>query len=373
MSAPPFSAAPSAARPAGPSAVPPNTLTRWDWADRPDPRRFLRTLSDPPEGPAADKFVREAEAILRFGDTAVPDDTDGGGPPPAEACPVPPDGYQLEGVLGSGGAGAVWSATAPGGGACAVKFTPRTGPLADDEIRGLEMLREVNHPHVIHVYAFWVRPRDVVIAMERASGSMMDLLSDEPGGVPAGRILKLFGDAADGPDYMSFRGVRHRDVKPHNIFWIDSGGTIGAGGHERGVIADWGIAQQSFNQNTVKNDGASPPYLAPEGFSGSLHVNSDQWSLALSWLHMRTGELPNRRKRTEIPKALKRLPRRERTVLTRALDDEPAERWESCSEFVRQLRASWEPRSWVRRKVVPIAALALAGLTGLGLGAILWR
>ena len=104
-----------------------------------------------------------------------------------------------------------------------------------------------------------------------------------------------------------------------------------------------------------------------------LHLHSDQWSLALSWLHLRTGRLPNRAVRKEMDAALRGLPRRERAAVRRGLREDPDARWASCSEFVRRLRLAGEPRGWVRRKLVPALALAAAALAGLATGAILWR
>ena len=354
---------------AGQAAVKPedtSLLTRWERAGRPDPDAFLSSLDAPLPDPDAREFRRDAAAVRVFGDTGCDIGDTAVAPAKEPAPPVPPDGYRLGVVIGSGGAGAVWSATSPGGNACAVKFTPRTGPLADDEVRGLELLRDVNHPHVIRVYAFWVRPGDVVIAMERATGSLLDLIADQPAGVPAGRILKLFEDAADGLDFMNDRGVRHCDVKPHNLFWIDSGRQVGAGGHERGVVADFGIAQRTDNQITARYGASTVGYTAPEAIAGQIHAHSDQWSLALSWLHLRAGRLPNRAQRSDVQRALAELSRRERSAVRRALREEPDERWDSCGEFVRRVRAAGEPRRGLGR----LAVACLAAFLGFGAGVL---
>ena len=352
-------------------------LTRWERAGRPDPRGYLDAAADPPTGAAAGRFLRAAEAVLSFGESGETDPVGAAHDTASRANgqrngapPVPPAGYVLGEVIGSGGAGTVWAATAPGGMRCAVKFTPRTGPLADDEVTGLEFLRTINHPHVIRVYAFWVRPEAVVIAMERASGSLLDLLADHPGGVPAGRLLDLFAHAAAGLDYMNGRGVRHNDVKPHNIFWVDGGGPVGAGGHERGVIADFGIAQLTDNALTVRRGAFTPAYLPPEVLGGQVHERSDEYALGVSWLHLRLGALPNPPTREDLLAATARLPRRrERRAVRRALEKDPADRWPSCVRLVDELRAAAEPPARSRwRRAWPLALAAALGLAGFLLG-----
>jgi tetratricopeptide (TPR) repeat protein len=107
--------------------------------------------------------------------------------------------------------------------------------------------------------------------------------------------------------------------------------------------------------------------------------STDQYSLALSYVELRTGRLPYPElTAAAILKAkldgtidLSGLPEAEARVIAKALAVDPAKRWRTCAEFVREIRNSEKtegsPRQHGRRPALAaaiIAAVAIAGAAG---------
>ena len=122
--------------------------------------------------------------------------------------PLP--GYRLSQPLGAGGFGEVWSATSPHGTLVALKFLPcHSGSSAAREIRSLQAIRQLEHPNVIRMEHVWCYQGCIVVAMEIADGSLMDLLESYQSniGTPVApeHACLLFYEIADALDFLNSR------------------------------------------------------------------------------------------------------------------------------------------------------------------------
>jgi serine/threonine protein kinase len=251
-------------------------------------------------------------------------------------------GYVLKDKLGAGGYGEVWSADAPGGLTKAIKFV--FGSIDDQrgstELRSLNRMRKLNHPFLLSIERVEVVDSQLVIVTELAQGSLYDRFLEyrEKGyiGIPQERLLRYLADAADGLDYLcQEHGLQHLDVKPGNLLLVA----------DRVKVADFGLIKNLQSVSQSAKNGLTPMYAAPEMFDGRPSPSSDQYSLAVAYVELLSGNLPFRGRtcaqlaNEHLNKApnLDSIPVIERPVLSKALAKKPIMRFGSCREFVRAL------------------------------------
>jgi serine/threonine protein kinase len=262
--------------------------------------------------------------------------------------PVP--GYRLSQHLGRGGWGEVWKATHGDGQSCALKFIPfDCQQTAAQEIRALQAIRQIQHPHLIHIEQIWSVAGYIVIAMEMAEGSLLDLLDvyyaefGEP--ITADHVCFFLGQAAAALDFLNARqhsingrrvAVRHCDVKPSNLLIL--GNNI--------KLADFSLAVQTTSTNWYHRRVGTVNYSAPEVFQGWLSDRTDQYALAVSYCHLRGGRLPfpdtpatYAKDYTRPAPDLTMLSSPERPIVRRGLAATPQDRWHSCTELIEKLAA----------------------------------
>jgi hypothetical protein len=98
--------------------------------------------------------------------------------------PIP--GYRLLRFLGRGEFGAVWHASAPGGTEVALKIIEMGGRRGRKELRALQAVKRIRHPHLVPLLAYWLKAAD---------GSVLDPAAAtpsvcEPSGAPVPGSLK---------------------------------------------------------------------------------------------------------------------------------------------------------------------------------------
>ena len=200
--------------------------------------------------------------------------------------PVP--GYRLVRILGQGGCGSVWLAEGPGGVQRALKFLPTEERTPDQELQSLELLEDISHPHLIGIVGFWQLPGYLVVGMELADeGSLWDRFVEvtESGqaGIPGPELLGYFYQAALAIDFLESRSLQHGDIKPQNLLLTSAGLKVSDFGQVRLLEHTLGLHAGS---------GGTCAYSPPEFLEGRPAKQSDQYSLAATWCHLRGGRLP---------------------------------------------------------------------------------
>src|SRR5262245_134389 len=85
----------------------------------------------------------------------------------------PYPGYRLRLPLGRGAYGEVWMADNPKGKRVALKFLSGDGRRSTtDELRALQAIRHLDHPHLLRTEQVWCKAGFIVVAMELADGSL---------------------------------------------------------------------------------------------------------------------------------------------------------------------------------------------------------
>lgn len=255
--------------------------------------------------------------------------------------PIP--GYVLEEVIGRGGFGEVWRASAPGGLKKAVKFVfgAQDQSRAARELRSLERIRGVQHPFLLTLERFEAIDDQLVIVTELADCSLEDVqkkFQDNGScGIPRDVLLSYLQDAADALDYLheSYQ-LQHLDIKPGNLLLV--------GGHVK--VADFGLLKDLRDVEVSVVGGLTPLYAPPELFDGQPNMNSDQYSLAVMYQELLTGSRPfNGRTIAQLATQhvhsapnIDPLPPADRPVVARALEKNPERRFPNCKAFVEGLR-----------------------------------
>jgi serine/threonine protein kinase len=264
----------------------------------------------------------------------------------ANAEPIP--GYRLLEPLGSGGFGEVWKCEAPGGLFKAIKFV--YGNLksfdidavhAEQEWQALNRIKEVRHPFIVSLDRIQDVDGELIIVMELADKSLHDSYVECQSaglvGIPRDTLLRYIRDAAEALDHMNEKhNLQHLDIKPRNLFLVS----------DRVKVADFGLVNSLGRQQAGGAlGGVTPLYASPETFQGKITEHSDQYSLAIVYQELLTGQRPFNGKNPrqlaqqhmqEQPE-LRGLPEGERCVVARALSKDPAKRFPNCLAFVRAL------------------------------------
>jgi serine/threonine protein kinase len=243
--------------------------------------------------------------------------------------PVP--GYQLVRFLGRGGFSEVWEASGPGGIPVALKLI-----LADrsfPEEKSLELLKSIRHPRIVSNFGAWSVESGFAIAMELADESLHErwikLDANETDRIELSRLALIA--CAEALDCLNIQHhIQHRDVKPQNMLLF--GDYI--------KLADFGIAKAVENHSTGHTGNLTVAYAPPEFFQGRSAASSDQYSLAITYTLLRTGQLPFVGNSAQMTYChlhrtpdLKALPSGERNAVMRALSKYPRDRWPTCTDF----------------------------------------
>ncbi|MEM9409772.1 MAG: tubulin-like doman-containing protein [Planctomycetota bacterium] len=251
-------------------------------------------------------------------------------------------GYKLTRKLGSGGYGDVWEADAPGGLKKAVKiiFGYHDEKRAQAELKALDRIKEARHPFLLSLERIEVFNSKLIIVSELAEQSLANLVNvygdRSESGIPRDELVGYMRDAAGALDYLngSF-GLQHLDIKPENLLLVS--------GHAK--VADFGLVKDIKGCSQSLMSGMTPSYAAPELFDGQPGQASDQYSLAVVYQEMLTmarpfpGSTPAQLAAQHMhgKPDLRALPISDQPVIAKALSKNPADRYQSCLQFVEQL------------------------------------
>ncbi|MBY0228783.1 MAG: protein kinase, partial [Gemmataceae bacterium] len=264
------------------------------------------------------------------------------------AEPLP--GYRLIDRLGGGGFGEVWRAEAPGGMHKAIKFVfgdlsaaGEAGQRADQELKALKRVLTVRHPYILSLERYDIIDGQLLIVMELADRSLWDRFKECRAqglpGIPRDELLRYMEESAEALDLMNQDyQLQHLDIKPQNIFLV----------HNHVKVADFGLVKDLEGSSASITGGLTPVYAAPETFDGRVSRFSDQYSFAILYQELLTGQRPfngtNVRQLimqhiSAVPD-VSPLPASERGPVSRALAKTPDDRFPSCREFVAALRGA---------------------------------
>lgn len=202
-------------------------------------------------------------------------------------------GYVIERVLGAGGMATVYLAIQQSfGRPVALKVISQE--LARNPEFGRRFLREarivgsLSHPHIVQVHDVGEHSGVFYLAMELFTAG--DLRSQIRAPLLESRALEITRQLASALGYAHQKGFVHRDIKPDNVLFRESG---------EAVLTDFGIARPAHGHGDLTDITqveaviGSPKYMSPEQSLGrALDGRSDIYSLGVMLYQMLTGEVP---------------------------------------------------------------------------------
>lgn len=265
--------------------------------------------------------------------------------------------YQLEKLLGRGGASEVWLATDTQlRRQVAIKLLP---PALNDQAYLRDFIYEaraaasLEHPHILGIHDFGeqeIEPGEVVpylVIPYVAGGTLATRMQNATGPLPLQESLRYLRQAALAVDYAHSRRILHRDIKPANMLLRD----------DWLLLTDFGLAKvlggTMLRGQTYAGSG-TPEYMAPEQIMGQAQPASDRYSLAVVAYQLFTGRTPFRgstptetiskqmQEPLPSPRSLNpRIPINVENLLTIALSRNPDLRPPSCLALVDALQKAW--------------------------------
>ncbi|XP_050096706.1 serine/threonine-protein kinase par-1 [Anopheles aquasalis] len=151
--------------------------------------------------------------------------------------------------------------------------------------REVEIMKRLDHPHVIKLYQVMETQSMIYIVSEYASqGEIFDYIA-KYGRLNERAARNKFWQILSAVEYCHNKGIVHRDLKAENLL-LDSKMDI--------KIADFGFSNFYKKGELLATWCGSPPYAAPEVFEGKRYTGPeiDIWSLGVVLYVLVCGALP---------------------------------------------------------------------------------
>ncbi len=296
---------------------------------------------------------------------------------------VPPSGNELAAVsealageyeivqeLGRGGMAIVYRATERSlGREVAIKVLPFTFAFDADFVerfqREARTAARLEHPHIIPIYRVGRADNVIYFTMKFLRGeSLARSITRES--LQPHEIRRLLKEAGSALGYAHQHGVVHRDVKPDNIMFHESGHV---------VVCDFGIAKAA-SESKLTGTGTTigtPHYMSPEqARAHKVDGRSDLYSLGVVAYKCLTGRVPfdaedsfaiGIKHITEpLPRPELETPEHEAIfgVVARLMEKEPDDRFPNAEEMIRaveELGPTFSSAPAISASAIPTASV----------------
>lgn len=170
---------------------------------------------------------------------------------------------------------------APGNISSAEYQTTKTGFLDEAKV-----LASFNDPGIVKVMNYFEENSTAYLVMEFLEGSTLGGLIEKRGPMPPDVVFEVARSVAKTLEVIHQRGLLHRDIKPDNIFFNQTG---------RIVLIDFGSVRAFVTGKTLSHTRLVTPGYAPleqYGNSGRFGPYTDIYALGATLLHALTGQMP---------------------------------------------------------------------------------
>jgi len=262
--------------------------------------------------------------------------------------------YQVVGLLGLGGMGVVYrvrNVISEREEAMKILLPDiRHQPeLAERFIREIKVHARLRHPGIAALHTAMSFDNRLLMIMELVEGRSLAERS-HAGPLELVQVLDIGCQVLEALSYAHSMGVVHRDIKPSNVM-ISVDGTA--------KLVDFGVAKAAREQSLTHAGTlvGSAYYMSPEQVRGEeVDARTDFYSLGVTLCEVATGQRP-----TPLTDLTKGLPARFSAIMSKALEQQPAARFQTAEEFraaLESIRGSPGPAPLRRPDHLDPAALA---------------
>ena len=258
--------------------------------------------------------------------------------------------YEVERKLADGGMGSVYLGEDTNLGRKVVVKVPHVRFLGEAGFRRrftreITELVRLEHPHIVRILAQGEHDSVPFFVLQfLGGGSLETRLAEVGAAIDVRTALPWFRRIAETLDFVHERNTVHRDVKPANILFDETGNVY---------LSDFGVAKAlADNEDANLTDAGtgigSPRYMSPEqGYGRELGPSADQYALAASLYETLSGKPPHGegtavellvRKASEDPDPLAsfvdEFPLAASDAIAKGMSRDPGERFPSCQSFL---------------------------------------
>lgn len=192
--------------------------------------------------------------------------------------------YQVLEAIGSGGFGSVYLAKDTWiGKHVALKIPHKQGEDVEKLLKEPRLLAALDHPHIVTVITAEKTNELFYIVMEYVDGTSLEQLIRKQRKLDVKQGLIWFLQICDALGYAHGKKVIHRDIRPANVL-ISLDHLV--------KVTDFGTSRFLIENQFASTRVGSPPYMAPEHFSGRATLQSDIYSLGVLMYECLAGRLP---------------------------------------------------------------------------------
>jgi serine/threonine-protein kinase len=233
------------------------------------------------------------------------------------------------------------------------------------------VLAQLLHPNIAVIYNFIEQGGNHFMVMEYVEGTNLDDLLKQHKSLPAEFIVPVFVQALEGLQHAHRKNIFHRDIKPSNIMLTPDGVV---------KLMDFGIAKVAGEQKMtqVNKIVGTVEFMAPELIQGRDASNaSDIYAAGVTMYEMLSGKLPFEsdtdfnlmqailKERVKSPEKLNAsIPKALGDIIMKALEKNPASRYEDARAFQRALMNAFPQYRDVNLEILNKPAAMYAGAAG---------
>lgn len=222
--------------------------------------------------------------------------------------------------------------------------------------REARAISRLSSPHTVMVYDFGRWGDLFYLVMDLLEGEALDALLEREGPLPGDRVTRLVLQMCDSLAEAHKHGIVHRDLKPENVMLVRN-----ASHPDFVKILDFGLAKvqgvdDPYTIHSQRDIFGTPYYMSPEQIrAGDVDARADIYAVGALMFRMLTGQYVFSDRNTfDILKAhlMEKPPRMAdlvpdariapalEQIVAKALEKDPAKRFQSMEEFATALTAA---------------------------------